>query len=427
MDSAPISLKGYARLLRTNRNYRLLWSAQIVSEIGDWLYTVALYSLILQLTGSARAVSLALVLQVLPQVFVSPTAGVLNDRLSRRKVMIFTDWARAAITFCMLFMQSAERLPLLYGLLFLETLFWALFEPGRTSIIPNLVEGKDQKLVANALSSTTWSFNLAVGAAVGGFIAAAFGRDTVFVLNSLSFVVSALLLSRINVHEPHLDHVAPFQFRDLFDFSPIAEGIRYVKKDGRLLATIFVKGGLGLMGANWVLLPIYGERIFPVHFQGLNNGSPGTLGMSILLGSRGIGALVGPLIAGNWSRSSTARMRTGILCSFLAAGLGYFALSMAPSLLVACLCIMVAHSGGATGWVFSSTLLQLQTEDRFRGRVSSAEFAFSMLTLSSVCYLAGSLNDAGVPVRTLAAATGLVLLLPALAWLWAQRLWRNET
>ncbi len=426
MNSSPISLTAYARLLRGNRNYRLLWSAQVVSEIGDWLYTVAIYSLILELTGSARAVSFALVLQVLPQVFASPTAGVLNDRLSRRKVMIFTDWARAVITFGMLFVQTAERLPLLYCLLVLETICWAMFEPGRSSIIPNLVEGKAEKLVANALSSSTWSFNLAVGAALGGFLAAAFGRNTVFVLNSASFIVSALLLTRMQVREPHLDHVGAFRFRDLFDFSPIAEGIRYVRQDGRLLATMFVKGGLGLMGANWVLLPILGEHVFPVYIAGFAENSGGMLGMSVLLGSRGVGALVGPLIAGSWSRSSTHRMRVGILLSFLAAAAGYYALSWAPTLLIACLCIMLAHSGGATGWVFSSTLLQIQTDDRFRGRVSSAEFAFSMLTLSTVCYIAGSLNDSGVPVRTLAAWTGFILLVPALAWLAALRLWKAE-
>ena len=72
------------QLVRGNRNFRLLWLAQMVSEIGDWLYAVAIYSLMLELTGSAQAVALAVVLQVLPQLLVAPTAGVLNDRLSRR-------------------------------------------------------------------------------------------------------------------------------------------------------------------------------------------------------------------------------------------------------------------------------------------------------------------------------------------------------
>src|SRR3984885_9157453 len=103
-----ISLSAYLRLVRYNHNFRGLWSAQIVSEIGDWFYTLAIYSLLLQLTGRASSVALALVLQVLPQTFVGPLAGAINDRLSRRKVMIFADLMRMVIVGCMLLVRSAS-------------------------------------------------------------------------------------------------------------------------------------------------------------------------------------------------------------------------------------------------------------------------------------------------------------------------------
>src|SRR4051794_17952711 len=215
MEAAPISFRAYRQLVRGNRNFRLLWMAQIVSEIGDWLYCVAIYSLILNLTGSARALAFAFLLQVLPQCLISPAAGVLNDRLSRRYVMMLSDWARAAITLCMLLVQTEKMLWLLYILLFLETIFWGLFEPGRNAVIPNLVDSEDETLVANGLSATTWSFNLAIGAAVGGFLAAAFGRNTVFLINSLSFVMSALLIRSMKFREPHLDHLPAFRIRDM--------------------------------------------------------------------------------------------------------------------------------------------------------------------------------------------------------------------
>src|SRR5580765_3125688 len=86
--STSISLSAYLRLVRRNRNFRRLWLAQIVSELGDWFYTLAIYSLLLQLTGRASSVALALVLQVLPQTLIGPAAGVINDRLSRKHVMI---------------------------------------------------------------------------------------------------------------------------------------------------------------------------------------------------------------------------------------------------------------------------------------------------------------------------------------------------
>src|SRR6202171_6572633 len=116
-----ISLGSYARLLRTNRNFRRLWLAQIVSEIGDWFYVVALYSLLLHFTGKAQSVGLALVLQVLPSTLVGPTAGVLNDRIRRQHVMIAADLARVIIVLGMMLVRSAQTVWLVYPLLFLET------------------------------------------------------------------------------------------------------------------------------------------------------------------------------------------------------------------------------------------------------------------------------------------------------------------
>ena len=219
-------------LLRHNRNFRLLWIAQIISEQGDWLYAVAIYSLLLEYTGSAKYVALAFVLQVLPQFFVSPAAGVINDRLSRKKVMIFADWSRAAIVLCMVLVRGPHLVWLLYTLLFLETILWALFEPGRSAVIPNIVD-ESELIAANTLSTTTWSFNFAMGFAVGGVLAAYFGRNTVFVLNSLSFVASALILARLKFSEPHSENRAPLRAKDLMDFSPIQEGIRYVWRNPR--------------------------------------------------------------------------------------------------------------------------------------------------------------------------------------------------
>src|SRR5215470_17502042 len=97
-----ISFASYVRLLRENKNFRRLWMAQIVSEIGDWFYSLAIYSLLLQLTGRASSVALALVLQVLPWTFIGPAAGVVNDRVRRKHVMITADLVRMAVVLAML-------------------------------------------------------------------------------------------------------------------------------------------------------------------------------------------------------------------------------------------------------------------------------------------------------------------------------------
>ena len=414
-------LSAYWHLLRDNRNVRLLWSAQVVSEMGDWFYSVAIFSFLLELTGSAQMVAFAFLMQVLPQVFMSPTAGVVNDRISRKKVMIFADVSRAGIVLAMLLVRSTGMLWLLFLLLALETCCYALFEPGRSATIPNIAS-PEQVPVANALSSATWSVVFASGAALGGLVDVAFGRETVFVLDSLSFVASALFIRRMHFAEPHA-HGRPYlRIRELFDFTPIAEGMRYVSRDRKLLAVLLVKCGVGVMGTNWVILPVLGQKLFPLKLAGMTERQAGTLGMSALFASRGLGATIGAILGGNFAGMNPRRLYGTILASFVMSAVGYAALGLAGSLSFAAATIVLSHTGGSAAWTASTTLLQQMTEDRFRGRVFSAEFALYMLALAVSSFLAGQLLDRGVNVQTLAVATGIASLLPALAWLrWGPR------
>lgn len=419
------SFRAYARLLRENRNFRRLWLAQIVSEIGDWFYALSVYSLILDLTGSAKLVGLAVVVQVLPQTLASPTAGVVNDRVSRKRVMILADLARVAIVLGMLLVRTRGLVWLIYPLLFLETIGWAFFEPGHSAVIP-AITGMEDAVLANTLSATTWSFCLAVGSALGGAVAAALGRDAVFILNALSFLGSAALLAGMRFEEPHVDP-APLRARDLIDFSPVVEGLRYVRRDSKLLATLFVKGGLGFLGANLVILPLLGARVFPLRLGGLDAARAAMIGMSVLMGARGLGALIGPIVTVPWAGQRETTMRLGILLGFLAIFVGYLGLGWAPFIWLACLALILAHGGGSTIWVFSTTLLQRNTEDRFRGRVFSADLGLNTLMVSLTSFLAGHFIDRGVPVRQYALITGISLLAPALTWAFAMRLWNRPT
>jgi MFS family permease len=418
-----VSLGSYLRLVRANRNFRRLWMAQIVSEIGDWFYTLSIYTLLLQLTGHASSVALALVLQVLPQTFVGPMAGVVNDRLRRKHVMIVADLVRFAVVLAMLLVRSRSMVWLVYPLLLGETIMAAFFEPARSSVIPNIA-AKGEVLIANTLSSATWSVNLLIGASVGGVVAAFFGRDAVFVLNALSFLASALLIAGMHFAEPHAESATPLRLRDLVDYSPVLEGIRYVRNHRTLLPTVFAKAGELMIGPSWVIFTVMGAHEFAVHWRNVDAARGSMLGMSILLGGRGLGALVGPLISARWAGRSDRRLQLGILFGYLTIALGYGTLGSCRTVWLAAACAMLAHMGGSTVWVFSTTLLQLHTEDRFRGRVFSADMGFSMLTIAAGAYLCGRLLDAGVTTRTVATCTGLVMLLPA--GLWALSIWSSR-
>jgi MFS family permease len=409
--AASISLRSYARLVGRNRNFRRLWMAQIVSEIGDWFYTLAIYTLLLQLTGHAGSVALALVLQVLPQTFIGPTAGVVNDRLRRKRVMIAADLIRFVIVLSMLLVRSRSMVWLVYPLLVAETLMAAFFEPARNAVIPNIASA-DEVLVANTLSSATWSVNLLIGASIGGVVAAFFGRDVVFILNALSFLASATLISGMRFSEPHAESAAPLRAHDLVDFSPVLEGIRYIRRHRTLLPTVFAKAGELMIGPSWVIFTVMGATEFAIHRRGMNQAGQAMLGMSILLAGRALGALVGPLIAARWAGYRDQRLRLGILFGYLAVAAGYAEVGATRSVWLASLGALVAHAGGSTVWVFSTTLLQLHAEDQFRGRVFSADLGLGSLSVATTAYLAGVFLDLGFSAHQVATGTALAMLVP---------------
>jgi MFS family permease len=416
-------LRSYWRLVRGNRNFRHIWLAQIVSEAGDWFYSLAIYTLLLEITGQATSIALALLFQVLPQTLVGPAAGTLNDRLSRKQIMIVTDLSRVAIVLAMLLVKGAREIWLLYLLLTLETIMAAFFEPARNAVIPNIVNA-DELSAANTLSASTWSFVLAIGATLGGVVAAAFGRDTVFILNGISFLASAWLISSMKFEEPHRDGAQPFHLRELVDFSPTLEGIRFMRRDPCLSASLFIKIGVGILASGWVMFPIFASRVFLL--PGISIARNTMLVTSLLAGARGLGALIGPLCCGNWAGDSQIRMTRLVLIGFAVAGAGYCAFSQAPTLLTACIALLIATSGGAITWVNSTTLLQLNSEDKYRGRVFAADLAIAMFTVAASGFLAGQAIDHGIGVRTVALTAGVLELLLALIWIRALPRWKAQ-
>ena len=422
----------YLRLLRTNADFRRLWLAQLVSEIGDWFYSLAIYDLLFGLTHSGKAVSYAIIIQTLPWFFMTPLTGHLVDRFSRRRLMILADVARGFVVLGLLLARAKSDIWLIYVLLALEVVFSSTFEPARNAILPNLTSS-EEILPANALSSATWSFALASGAALGGAVTALLGRHVAFVINSLSFFASALLIQSIGVREPHLadegrggmetvvgdgaEEGTGFQRRPQTGVSSLREGRQYLAHNPKVVALILAKTGLGVLSGALLLLVVFGERVFPV-------AGHGALAMGLLYSARGVGAGIGPLVGDFFTRGLEHRMWRSIGVAFFVVSIAYLALSRAPSLPLAALAVLCGHSGGSTVWVMSTTLLQLNVPDRFRGRVFAVDFGLLMLMVSASNYLIGvGLDTWHLTARQLAAALGCAILIPALVWLPAQSRW----
>src|SRR3954464_12933839 len=182
-------------VLRRNRNFRLLFIGQTISQLGDWFNAVAVFALLLDLTGSATAVAWMMIVQYLPVAIVGPLAGVVVDRVNRRRLMISADLVRGILILGLLLVRRGDQVWIAYVVMALSVAASAFFEPARTATIPNITSA-DELLPANALSAATWSAMLAIGASVGGLVTAAFGRDVAFAANAASFFCSACFIAQ---------------------------------------------------------------------------------------------------------------------------------------------------------------------------------------------------------------------------------------
>lgn len=410
---------GYIDLLRRNRSFRQLWLGQVVSQMGDWFNTIALYTIILQLTGSGRDVGLLLVARFVPSFLFGPVSGVVADRFSRQQIMIVSDLLRAVVVLGFLVVRRADQLWIIYVLTVLQLGLSTFFEPAKTAAIPSIVEDRDL-VSANAISSVTWSVMLTLGAAIGGLITSAFGTDAAFILDAATYLLSAWLIASIRLPKRKKRERQKLSLGRMLGITETIEGIRYVKDRPRVLALLLVKPAWGLGGGILTLLAVFGERIFPV-----GKGAAG--GIGVLFAARGIGTAVGPIVARRISGEGHRRMQVSIGIAFLIGGVFYIAFGSATSLVFALIVLGIAHCGGSILWVFSTVMLQRGVADSFRGRVFAAELALLTLTMAASNYATGELLDRfGVSPRWVTIGMGILFLLPGVVWFLTQRWWDRE-
>jgi len=416
---SPTTSVGYGELLRSNRGFRYLWLGQVVSQMGDWFDTIAVYTIALRLTGSSRSVALIMVARFLPSVVMGPLSGVVADRFSRRSIMITSDLIRAIVVLGFLFVRRPDQMWLIYVLTVIQLAFSTFFEPAKTAAIPSIVSDREL-LSANAIAGVTWSAMLTLGAAAGGFIAGWFGTDAAFILDSLTFIASALLISTVRFPKRPKRERTKLTVGKALGVTDTIEGGRYVRHRPRVFAYLMVKPAWGVGGGILTLLAVFGERVFPVA------GKTAT-GIGVLFTARGIGTAFGPIVARRWAGETRRQMQIAIGIAFLIGGTFYIAFAVSRSFAFALLFLAIAHCGGSILWVFSTVLLQQSVEDQFRGRVFAAELALVTLTMAASNYLVGELMDRfGFSPRVVTVGVGTFFLLPGLIWFATEKRWDRK-
>ena len=389
-------------LLRRNGDFRKLYLASLISLGGDWFLLVALFGLALEFTGSAVSVAALIVAQEIPFGVASLIGGVLADRFDRRRLMVVCDVARTLLCLGFLLVNDPSMMWLAYLLLAVISSFSAVFDPASSAALPNLVEPRELG-PANALSGSLWGTMLAVGAALGGIVAAALGRDAAFLIDASSFAVSGLLIVRIRrpfsaerTEEPEANVIRA-----------TVETVRYARRDHRVLALVTVKAGFGIAAGVIALIAMFAHEEF----------GAGDAGIGALMAGRGVGALIGPFL-GRWLAGPQDRRLFGAIGVALAIfGLGYATLGVMPSLFAAAVALGIAHLGGGAQWTLSSYGLQRLVPDRIRGRIFA--FDFTLITLSlTVSALVTAWAADRFGARPTVAVLGGVAVLWAAIWTW---------
>jgi MFS family permease len=361
-------------LLRRNRDFRLMFVAQLISLGGDWFLSVALFGLVFEFTGSPALVSALIATMSVPYALMTFVGGPLADRIDRRRLMVASDVVRGFLAFGFFFVTSST-VWLAFVLVGVIQSLGAFFEPAAAAAVPNLVDPEDLP-VANVLTGSLWGTMLAVGAALGGIVVAAFGRGAGYIGDAASFLVSAALIVRIHGRfaEPREHAVHP----GLFEAT--RETFSYARRDSRVASLIAVKAGFGTGTGLIGLLPVLSFTVYGM----------GDRGSGILYGFRGLGALIGPFLARPFIRDRDLRSLFAAISVCLAVyGVFYGVVPWMPTIWLAGVFVMLAHLGGGGQWTLSTYGLQLIVPDRIRGRVLAFDDALITFTLAVSSLLAG--------------------------------------
>ncbi|MBI3911202.1 MAG: MFS transporter [Armatimonadetes bacterium] len=395
----------FGQLLHRNADFRHLWYAQIASQLGDWFNIITLQALLLDYTGKAGSVAGLLVAQMVPGMLVGPAAGVVVDRLSRRRVMIVADVCRAVLALGLLLVRGPETVYLAYPFVAGLSLFAAFFEPARSATLPNITR-RAELVTANALVAVTWSSLLAAGALIGSLVARFLGKEAAFTLNGVSFLISAVFIAQIRIPEEGRRPEGRGGWRELW------EGLGYVRQRPAVLAALTAKAGWALGGGLQTLIPVFGAKVFP-----LAGDKKGLIAIALLTAAGGVGTALGPIAGRRVAGPEVPRLRWAIALAFLIGGLFIVGLGHAGSLGQAAAVLFAARFGGSIVWVFSTVLLQLLVEDAYRGRVFAVEMSlFTLAMLSSNLGTAAALDRGGASPFTVTTALGVLTLVIGGAW-----------
>ena len=401
----------FRELLVKNRNYRYTWTGQVVSEIGDHFNNIAVFSLALAMTKSGLVVTGVMLARAIPAVLAGPIAGVILDRLNRKQVMIASDLIRGVLSLGFILCINRHDTWMLYlfsGLLMFASPF---FTSGRSAILPTITT-RDELHTANSLTQTTQWTTITIGTLAAGVSVTHFGYQWAFVLNSISFLISAWCIWHLHVEgdafQPRKRALTEAEV--VRPWHEYAEGLRYMRANPLIF-------GIALIGVGWatgggaaqILFSLFGELVF----------NRGPAGIGEVWGCAGVGLLVGGGFA-YWlgPRLSFRGYKRTISICYILHGSTYIIFSQMRNYALALVFIALSRAAVAVSSVLNMSQLLKHVANEYRGRVFATMESMVWSTMMVSMTLAGVASQYYSP-RLIAAVAGALSSTTAIFWAWA--------
>ena len=340
-----------------HRNFRLFFGGQSVSLVGTWITRVATSWLIYRLTGSELLLGVAGFVGQIPTLVITPFAGVMVDRMDRRKILLATQVASLvqSAVLAALTISGAITVMQIIWLQVIQGVINSFDTPARQAFVSEMVEDRKDLPNAIALNSSMVNGSRIIGPSIGGVLIAAVGEGYCFLVDSVSYlaVIASLLAMRI---EPRARHGAG----EMHLLEELRHGWNYVFHSVPIRSALTLVAIVSVAGTPYtVLMPAIAAQVM--------KGGPYTLG--ILMTATGVGALSGALYLA--SRESVVGLGRIIMYATVAFGGGLIAFSWTTSLWLACVTLAIAGAGFMVHLAATNTILQTIVEERLRGRVMS--------------------------------------------------------
>ncbi len=382
------------------RNFTLLWSGLIVSNMGTWMQNVANGWLVLQLTNSPLWLGLLGLSFAVPMIVIPPLAGAIVDRVHRIRLLFFTQSMQAVTAMALAILTWLGKVQTWHILLasFVGAVLLAFDNPARQALIPDLVQPRDL-LNALSLNSATYTGAALVGPALAGALLQPLGPGALFFINAVSFlaVIFALAaMTDVRTHRGGQTGSLRSSFRS---------GLSYAWHSRMIVALLILSALGGVFGRSYQnLLPVFGRDIWHA----------GAEGYGLLLSSAGGGALVGAFGLASfkrWHHQGAVMLISGFLFA-----LSLIAFAVSPSISIGLALLLLT---GVTSTVFStiiSTFIQFAVPNELRGRIMSL-YTVTLIGLPSLGALGtGAAAEAlggvqGAPRAVLLSAGILALIL----------------